>query len=88
MEFQKTALENLEHQTKLYLQEIGHLNDGFRDDGVFEAQPYTIRCGGEAAGFLAVGQWAGEPMLRAFAMEGRFRGQGRKSLPGPARNFT
>ena len=87
MEFQKTAWENLEHQTKLYLQEIGHLNDGFWDDGVFEAQPYTIRCGGEAAGFLAVGQWAGEPMLRAFAMEGRFRGRGKEIFARACEEF-
>ncbi len=54
----------ISYEVSAFIEEIGHKNDGFWDDGIYEARPYRM----ENGGFYAVGEWDGAPMLRAFWM--------------------
>lgn len=65
-----TSWEELDFEVAHFLEETGHKNDGFWDDGIRTAQPYRM----ESGGFYAVGTWDGAPMLRAFWMPKKERG--------------
>lgn len=54
--------DELSYEVAAFLEETGHRNDGFWDDGTYAAAPYRLTGGG----FCAVGEWDGANMLRAF----------------------
>lgn len=60
--------DELSFEVAAFLEETGHRNDGFWDDGIYAARPYRAE-----GGFFAVGEWDGAPMLRAFWLPKRDR---------------
>ena len=60
--------DELGFEVASFLDETGHENDGFWDDGIYAAQPYRLE-----GGFYAVGEWDGSAMLRAFWLPRRAR---------------
>lgn len=60
--------DELSYEVAIFLEETGHKNDGFWDDGIHAARPYRL-----GDGFYAVGEWEGAPMLRAFWLPKRER---------------
>lgn len=60
--------------TNPFLEELGHRNDGFWDDGVSQAEPHMLFWQGEQIGFCAVEpQPEGSGMLRAFYLLPSYR---------------
>jgi GNAT superfamily N-acetyltransferase len=65
------AWESLRPMTDRFIEEIGRRNDGFWDDGIYDATPYRITQGGRDAGFFAVNESA--RMLRALYLFPEYR---------------
>lgn len=72
--YSKTNWNNIQILVNNYLSEIGDNNDGFWNDMVFEAEPYTISIDNNIIGFFTIGNtWDEGKMFRAIYFQPNMR---------------
>lgn len=70
----KTDWNNIQILVNNYVSEIGNNNDGFWNDMVYEAEPYTINIDNNIIGFVAIGNaWDEGKMFRAIYFQPNMR---------------